>query len=81
MSQALGLCYRAVKNLCSGRERTYAFLTLRATPADFAKCMNTMQGAMWRGGKLKIGEAKLRWDVRWALDLSDDRLPVLMVGW
>ncbi|WFC97178.1 hypothetical protein MBRA1_003844 [Malassezia brasiliensis] len=41
-----------------GQRRPYAFATMRATPAQFAKCMNTLSGAIWKGAKLRIGEAK-----------------------
>ncbi|WFC97526.1 hypothetical protein MYAM1_000240 [Malassezia yamatoensis] len=31
---------------------------MRATPAQFSKCMNTLSGATWKGAKLRVGEAK-----------------------
>ncbi|WFD49779.1 hypothetical protein GLX27_004464 [Malassezia furfur] len=41
-----------------GKRRPYAFVTMRAQPAQLAKCMNALSGAIWKGAKLRIGEAK-----------------------
>lgn len=45
-----------------GEPRRFAYLTLTATPQDIRKCIGSMQGGVWRGAKLKIAEAKPRWD-------------------
>lgn len=47
-----------------GQMRRFAYLTLIATPQEFKKCVGTMQSGMWRGAKLKIAEAKPKWDER-----------------
>lgn len=51
-----------------GVRRTYAFATLRATPAQIARCMNTLSGAIWKGAKLRVGEAKPVWHERLAME-------------
>ncbi|WFD30009.1 hypothetical protein MSPP1_001022 [Malassezia sp. CBS 17886] len=48
-----------------GMRRPFAFATLRATPAQIAKCMNTLSGAMWKKARLRVGEAKPRVDARY----------------
>ncbi|WFD08276.1 hypothetical protein MVES1_003648 [Malassezia vespertilionis] len=47
-----------------GNRRPYAFATMRATPVQLARCMNSLSGAIWKGAKLRIGEAKPRFDER-----------------
>lgn len=51
-----------------GLRRPYAFATLRTTPPQLAKCMNTLSGAVWKGAKLRVGEAKPRWHERLATE-------------
>lgn len=51
-----------------GQRRPYAFATLRTTPQQLAKCMNTLSGAVWKGAKLRVGEAKPQWHERMATE-------------
>lgn len=51
-----------------GQRRPYAFATLRTTPQQLAKCMNTLSGAVWKGAKLRVGEAKSQWHERMATE-------------
>lgn len=51
-----------------GERRPYAFVTLRTTPQQLAKCMNTLSGAVWKGAKLRVGEAKPPWHERLAAE-------------
>lgn len=44
-----------------GQRRPYAFATLQTTPQQLAKCMNTLSGAVWKGAKIRVGEAKPPW--------------------
>jgi RNA recognition motif-containing protein len=48
----------------TGNPRKYAFATLRTTPAALAKCMNTLSGVLWKGARLRVSEARPKWDVR-----------------
>lgn len=50
--------------LLTGNPRKFAFATLRTTPAQLAKCMNTLSGVLWKGARLRVSEAKPQWDVR-----------------
>lgn len=49
-----------------GQRRPYAFATMETTPSQLAKCLNTMSGAIWKGAKLRIGEARPLWHERLA---------------
>lgn len=48
----------------TGNPRKYAFATLRTNPAALAKCMNTLSGVLWKGARLRVSEARPKWDVR-----------------
>lgn len=41
-----------------GNERPYAYATLSTTKGKLSKCMNVLSGAVWKGAKLRVGEAK-----------------------
>ncbi|VDB94248.1 unnamed protein product [Peniophora sp. CBMAI 1063] len=41
-----------------GKERPYAYATLETTKGKLAKCMNVLSGSVWKGAKLRVGEAK-----------------------
>lgn len=51
-----------------GRRLPYAFVTLRTTPAQLTRCMNTLSGALWKGAKLRVGEARPQWNDRLAAE-------------
>lgn len=51
-----------------GQRRPYAFATLQTTPQQLAKCMNTLSGAVWKGAKVRVGEAKPPWHERMATE-------------
>ena len=51
-----------------GQRRPYAFATLQTTPQQLAKCMNTLSGAVWKGAKIRVGEAKPPWHERMATE-------------
>lgn len=55
-----------------GARRPYAFATLAATPAQLARCMNTLSGAIWKGAKLRVGEARPPWNERSARARAED---------
>ncbi|KAI6138998.1 hypothetical protein BKA82DRAFT_4228897 [Pisolithus tinctorius] len=41
-----------------GDPRPFAYATLEGKEKDIAKCMNVLSGSIWKGTKLRIGEAK-----------------------
>ena len=41
-----------------GQPRPYAFATLHTTKGKLLKCMNSLNGSIWKGAKLRIGEAR-----------------------
>ncbi|WFD36253.1 hypothetical protein MCUN1_003131 [Malassezia cuniculi] len=47
-----------------GNPRTYAFATLKISPTQLSKCMNTLSGVIWKGTRLRVAEAKPQWNVR-----------------
>lgn len=47
-----------------GQRRPYAFATLETTQPQLARCLNTLSGAIWKGAKLRVGEARPLWHER-----------------
>ncbi|WFD19244.1 hypothetical protein MCAP1_001467 [Malassezia caprae] len=47
-----------------GQRRPYAFATLETTRAQLSRCLNTLSGAIWKGAKLRVGEARPLWHER-----------------
>ncbi|GJJ06473.1 hypothetical protein Clacol_000665 [Clathrus columnatus] len=41
-----------------GEPRKYAYATVNATEPNLARCLNHLSGTVWKGAKLRIGEAK-----------------------
>ncbi|PWY99271.1 hypothetical protein BCV70DRAFT_115457 [Testicularia cyperi] len=48
-----------------GQLRPYIYVTLRAPATQIKRCMNLLSGSMWKGAKLRIGEAKPDYHERW----------------
>lgn len=49
-----------------GQRQPYAFATIETTPPQLARCLNTLSGAIWKGAKLRVGEARPLWHDRLA---------------
>lgn len=49
-----------------GQRRPYAFATIETTQPQLARCLNTLSGAIWKGAKLRVGEARPLWHERLA---------------
>jgi hypothetical protein len=41
-----------------GALRPYAYVTLHTTRGQLARCMSALSGAMWKGARLRVGEAR-----------------------
>ncbi|KAG9318926.1 hypothetical protein JVU11DRAFT_1039 [Chiua virens] len=41
-----------------GDPRKFGFVTMEIGAKEFTKCLNVLSGSMWKGAKLRIGEAK-----------------------
>lgn len=41
-----------------GQPRNWAFVTLKGSRDKIRKCVNTLSGTVWKGSKVRIGEAK-----------------------
>ncbi|KZT41648.1 hypothetical protein SISSUDRAFT_229281 [Sistotremastrum suecicum HHB10207 ss-3] len=50
----------------NGDPRKFGYLTLETSKDKLARCMMSMSGTMWKGAKLRIGEAKPDWNERLA---------------
>ncbi|KAG8994861.1 hypothetical protein FRB94_009638 [Tulasnella sp. JGI-2019a] len=46
----------------NGDPRKFAYLTLETTQPKLTKCISALNGTKWKGSKLRVGEAKPRWD-------------------
>ncbi|EJU03908.1 hypothetical protein DACRYDRAFT_115208 [Dacryopinax primogenitus] len=54
-----------------GEPRKFAYLTLQSTPVKLKRCMNVLSGTMYKGAKLRIGEAKMDYTARWEKEHAD----------
>ncbi|KAI0923693.1 hypothetical protein AcV5_009169 [Taiwanofungus camphoratus] len=64
LSQRLGM-FGSVKALdgfglvdAVGQPRKFGYVTLETTKSKLARCLNLLSGVVWKGAKLRIGEAK-----------------------
>lgn len=44
-----------------GQPQNFAYVTLKSTPEQIHRCMNLLSGTMWKGGKIRVAEAKKDW--------------------
>ncbi|KZO92915.1 hypothetical protein CALVIDRAFT_567015 [Calocera viscosa TUFC12733] len=49
-----------------GQPRRFAYVTLLATPTKLTRCMNLLSGTLYKGAKLRIGEARPDWEEQWS---------------
>ncbi len=50
--------------------RGFAYFNFEATPSQWARCMTAYNGCKWRGSKIKVEEAKARYDARIASEAA-----------
>ena len=53
----------------NGDPKPFAYLTLKTTKEKLARCIGSLSGTMWKGAKLRVGEAKPDWRERYSLFL------------
>ncbi|KAG8843419.1 hypothetical protein FRB96_004052 [Tulasnella sp. 330] len=60
----------------NGDSRKFAYLTLETTQQKLTKCINALNGAKWKGSKLRVGEAKPRWNETSHKELQNLKRPL-----
>lgn len=41
-----------------GQPQNFAYVTLTSTPQQLKRCMSLLSGTVWKGGKIRVGEAR-----------------------
>ncbi|KZO92907.1 hypothetical protein CALVIDRAFT_557313 [Calocera viscosa TUFC12733] len=68
---AIRLCFGSVlavdglgllDGVALGQLRAFACITLSTTPTKLTRCMNLLSGTLYKGAKLRIGDAKPDWE-------------------
>jgi len=55
----------------NGDPKKFAYLTLEATEEKLQKCLSSTSGTVWKGARLRVGNAKLDYKERYEEGISN----------
>ncbi|KZP19770.1 hypothetical protein FIBSPDRAFT_920055 [Athelia psychrophila] len=58
-----------------GQPKKFGYATMEGTSAQLARCVNLLSGSIWKGAKLRIGDAKPDYKERISKELAADPEP------